>query len=264
MFDKQLWKPAFTYWPSWPCPACRSVALGLRKGKEKKLLDEETGPSKRARSHDDWEPDWIERKFAAILECHNPACGELVSVAGRVALEEEYSYDENGDVSRSHEPCYMPVFFDNAPPIFAIPRECPDAVKTQLLAAFAAIWFDLAAAANRLRAGVEALLDDHGIPKTSLVDGKRKPLTTHSRIEKFKKANADGAEYLMAIKWLGNAGSHGVPADINRNDLLDATALFEATIELVYLKSAEKFAKIAAALNKRKGKPKKHKKKALP
>lgn len=114
MFDKKLWKPQFRYWPTWSCPSCRSVALGLPKAKDK-LLDEETGPSKRAHDEDEWEVEWIERKFATILQCHNPACGDMVAVAGRVSVEQNYDYDENGETVITYDDWYMPIFFDQAP-----------------------------------------------------------------------------------------------------------------------------------------------------
>src|SRR5581483_9192460 len=103
---------------------------------------------------------------------------------------------------------------------------------------------DVASAANRLRAGVEALLDDQGVVKTSVVQRRRQRMSTHSRIERFKQVDDEAAKYLMAIKWLGNTGSHGAPDDVSRGDVLDAMELFEATIERLYLKRAEKYAKI--------------------
>ena len=261
MFDRNLWKERFTFWPTWPCPRCRSVALSIPKVKPQ-LIDEETGPSKRAHSDEAWDPDWIEKRFIALLRCHNPACGEIVSVSGSVFVDMDHYYDENGDTQTQYEDVYKPSYFTDAPPIFAVPEECPQPVSKQLESSFALIWCDTAAAANRLRAGVEALLDNQNIQKTTLSKNRtRERLTTHSRIEKLMKKDKEAADYLMAIKWLGYIGSHDGHAIEARSDILDALSLFEAAIERLYLKKAEKFARLAAAISKRKGKPAKHRRK---
>ena len=41
-------------------------------------------------------------------------------------------------------------------------------------------------------------------------DRNGKPLALHQRLVEFKKSNADIAELLGAVKWLGNDGSHYV------------------------------------------------------
>jgi hypothetical protein len=260
MFEKALWRTKFGAMPTWPCPACESIALGRRKGSDGFRI-EETGPSKRARSHEEWDPEWIEQRFAAILQCHNPACGELVAVCGNVSVEEYYIYDENGEHDYIRGDIYYPTYFEKAPPIFKIHSKCPDAVKAHLVAAFSLIWCDLGAAANRLRAGVEALLDDQGVAKTYIYNRRRRPLSAHNRIEKFRVKDREAADYLMAIKWLGNEGSHGAAEDVSRDDLLNAMELFEAAVDRVFVKSADKFAKLAAGISRRKGKKEKAKRK---
>ena len=56
---------------------------------------------------------------------------------------------------------------------------------------------------------VDAIMTDQGI-ETSIVSKKAKEveLTIHNRIELFEKKNPEVAEMLMAIKWIGNEGSH--------------------------------------------------------
>lgn len=61
----------------------------------------------------------------------------------------------------------------------------------------------------RFRAAAEALLTDRKIPKTTIFKEKRRVwLNLHSRIDKFKKVAPDSADYLFAMKWIGNTGNH--------------------------------------------------------
>jgi len=110
-----------------------------------------------------------------------------------------------------------------------------------------------------MRAGVEALLDDQRIQKSKSGSKKRQYLTTHVRIEKLEVKNPDAAQYLMAIKWLGNTGSHGATSNLSRDDLLNAAEFFEAAVDLLYVKRATKIRRLASEINRRKG-PKKRSK----
>lgn len=259
MFDRALWREAFLSWPTWPCPKCNSVALTLPKAKGA-LLCEEIGPSRQEHSHEAWDVGWIVKHFAALLTCFNPTCGQLVAVAGRASVDEAHYYDEDGETKADYNDVYSPAFFYPAPPIFAIQEQCPEAVGAHLTAAFALIWSDTSGAANRMRAGVEALLDDQRVQKSSSRKGKRQYLTAHTRIGKLAIKHKKAADYLMAIKWLGNSGSHGAIDVMTREELLDAAELFEAALDLLYVKRESKFQRLASEINRRKG-PKRTRKK---
>lgn len=254
MFDRNLWREEFDNWQTWPCPTCGSVALTIEK---KKLAVEETGPSARERDALALLEEIYLARFVGLLVCRNPACGEVVAVSGRVRVEEDNYYDETGETQTNHREYYHPTSFSPAPPIFLIPEDCPGEVASQLKAAFRLIWLDVPASANRLRAGVEVLLTNRRIPQTSKAkSGKRVHLALHQRIEKFKAKNREAADLLMAIKWIGNVGSHGHLDAMSRSDLLDGFELFESAIDLLYTKKFLKIKKMAAAINKRRGRSK--------
>lgn len=233
--NRTLWKPPFAEFPSWMCPRCQSATLALDKDS---LKVRETGPSIAAQAHDAWEPDWINETFSALLECRNPTCGELVAIAGRTHHEEAHSTDmEKQDWEREFEP----LAFVNAPPVFLLSAGCPEEVAAELRKAFALIWSDKGSCANRLRSAVEALLTERGVPKTSISKkGKRVFLLPQARIEKFKIKNAEAAEILTAIKWLGNAGSHANDDELSIDELLDGFELFEHVLNVVYDKSKKR------------------------
>ncbi len=56
-------------------------------------------------------------------------------------------------------------------------------------------------------------------------------------INKFGEKQDDAATQLMAIKWLGNIGSHAGLAVLTRDDLLDAFEHFEYALDLIYTKT---------------------------
>ena len=64
----------------------------------------------------------------------------------------------------------------------------------------------------------------------------------------------EAAKSLEAVKWLGNVGSHANLDSLTIDDLLDGFDLFEHAIERVYVRRAEDLSKMAARINKQKGK----------
>lgn len=79
---------------------------------------------------------------------------------------------------------------------------------------------------------------------------KRVKLSLHNRIEEFKKKSSALADLLMAIKWLGNAGSH-ITA-ITSNDILDAYEMMEHLLAEIYDPPAKNLAKLAKQINQSK------------
>jgi hypothetical protein len=132
------------------------------------------------------------------------------------------------------------------PDIFEIPKKCPPEVKTELSAGFTLFWSDQAAAAGRIRVALERLMDHLGIPmRRKEKNGKFSELSLHHRIELFEKGEPAIGSQLMALKWLGNTGSH--QGKLVRDDLLDAFEILEhALTELI----DQRTAKVAALAKK--------------
>jgi hypothetical protein len=80
-------------------------------------------------------------------------------------------------------------------------------------------------------------------------NGKLVDLSLHGRIEIFAKKNHDVGIQLMALKWLGNTGSHSHAVD--SKDLLDAMEIMEHALMEIIEKRREKVAKLAKGLQKR-------------
>lgn len=188
----------------------------------------------------------MKENYSALLKCFH--CDEHVFAVGKTEVVEVYD-DEHGWCLES---ALKPLFFQPSIQIISIPDECPDDVKAELISASSLFWSDLSASANRIRAALELILTHKKIKKTqSTKSGKRRVLSLHERIELFKAKDAQLAETMLAVKWLGNAGSH--TSSLNTNDVLDAFELLDHVIEELFVEKLKKIRKLTKGINKKKG-----------
>ncbi len=83
--------------------------------------------------------------------------------------------------------------------------------------------------------------------------GKFRYLTLDERIKKFGEKQENAATQFLAIKWLGNIGSHADLAVLTRDDILDAFEHFEYALDLVYVNKGVVLTKRAKHIIKKKG-----------
>lgn len=225
-FDRALWASTYsrTNFPKFPCPTCKNGRLHLDK--ESIQIDEPTY-SKDGSAHTDWEPDWDVQRFRLSLTCDTNSCGEVVVVSGDTTLSQYY--DEE-DSQWAYEALLRPRSFFPAPNIITAPSEAPEDVSKSIQLASGNFWVDPSAAANRLRASAEYLLDFLQIPRTKLnSSGKTYRLQLNDRIAAYEQVNAEHARSLTALRMIGNLGSHGQDVDIEA--LLDAFEIYEDTLD---------------------------------
>ena len=133
------------------------------------------------------------------------------------------------------------------PDMFELLEKCPLEVKAELCAAFRLFWSDQAASAGRVRVSLERLMDHYGILKRRKNrKGKYYDLTLNDRIKEFSKAEPTAEERIMALKWLGNTGSH--KRDVSPDDLLDGFEVLEYFIAEFLDKRSARVAKLARRL----------------
>ena len=243
--DRNLWKPRYDTFPRWPCPACSTGRLHVVDETLKKL-----DASAAAAGHDAWEPDWIRYRFCCLLRYDIPECAEIVALAGIGQVEEV----GDGISEERYEARYSPKFFVDVPPIIQVADEVPETISQRLKADFALYWVDSDASANKIRAAVEALLDDQSVRKT-LVDrnGKRRRIDLYNRIVAYKDRHEDAAKALLAIKWLGNVGSHSNGSGSSKSKVLNALDIFSHVLEVLYVRNAQRIARLAARINRQRG-----------
>ncbi len=127
--------------------------------------------------------------------------------------------------------------------MIVIPAACPKDVREEVIAAFSLYWLDLAACLNRIRNAMELVLDNLKVPKTALDRARKKKqrLSLHHRIEKLEKKRPklkDICEQMMAVKHLGNAGSHSGER-VWPDDVFDGFDILERVLEGMYSDQSE-------------------------
>ncbi|CAI8998894.1 DUF4145 domain-containing protein [Pseudomonas sp. IT-196MI5] len=233
-----------SHWmPAWKCPICKSGHTVLVRDS---LVSHESTTSKNSRGHEAWDPDWIELIFVAWGKCSNERCGQDFSISGTGGLEEFWN-DEEG---RDWDERYYPKMCIPMPEVFDLPTKCPELVKKELTSAFSLLWTSRESCAGRIRVALELLMDHVKVPKQAdTKDGKRYDLKLHRRVEIFTEANPAVGAQLMALKWLGNAGSHD--GDVVLQDLLDAFEILEHTLDEIINERSARVAHLAAKLTSR-------------
>ena len=215
--------------PKWPCPSC---SLGwLIKNNFEFRNNAETAKNGNEEWFDDEHCGFV---FSCLLECNN--CREAVSVSGVGAVEQHFDEEHSGRTASYVY--FVPKFFQPALPIINFPSgpTFPSKISDILEKSFALFWCDYDACANRIRATLEVLLDDmHVIRRVNPDAGKE--LNLHQRIETITAVDgtkeADVKDMLMALKWLGNAGSHELEG-ISRSQLVQGYKMMEAILQLQY------------------------------
>jgi hypothetical protein len=95
---------------------------------------------------------------------------------------------------------------------------------------------------------VEQLLNRFDVsryPRT----GKRLPLSLHSRIVDFGSKKPDVSEKLLAVKRIGNAGSHS--GTLSKQDLLDGHKILHYSPKKLFADEGEETCKQTRQINKR-------------
>ena len=200
------------------CPYCAKSKLApQRKADRKLVMINSLSPEHRKHHETSQDGDETEvHTFALELECTNPECRMVTIVLGRLDAYPDYS----GHV-REYDTTTTPRFFYPPIDVLPVPSYIPNDIRRELQRSYALYFADPAAAANPLRSAVEYFMDAAGVVKKR--DGHR--LSLHKRLVEFKKVNAYIAKLLVAVKWLGNDGSH-YGYGLTQEDLLKAYEVF--------------------------------------
>ncbi|MFY7938069.1 MAG: DUF4145 domain-containing protein [Flavobacterium sp.] len=253
--DVKTWTQRFFYEGSkieWHCPNCGAKSLEILKDK---FVSEETQDSRNMRLKDDnWETNWIELNISGQMQCKN--CKEFVFFIGKGNPEEFGYYDPQiDDYVQEVQTSFIPLYVYPTIHIFEIPEKCPTIVKDGIIESFNIYWTDLESCANKIRISLEHLMDSFKIKKFTLSSQrKRIPLTLHSRINLFPISEVK--DILLAIKWIGNAGSHS-KTSLETIDIIETYKLYEFALQKIYGDEKE-IAKIAKQIIEKKGKRKRN------
>ncbi len=228
---------------NWTCPICFK---GVLRRSEKSLkyyalasaLDDQID-----------EPD--ECLFMAYFIC--TTCTHRITAIGNAEYFDYPDYDTfTGEGEVITEFRIYPKLFNPPVHLFQVfERKIPLKIIEITIQAFSLYWMDQSSCANKIRNVLEAILDDIKIPKSKIHSKKRIQYNLHKRIELFKQTNSELAHLIMAIKWIGNTGSHQI-GTITHDDLLDGFDLLEHVLKALYQEDKNWMLKLAKAINKKK------------
>lgn len=233
----------------WNCPTCGKGLLRVKPGT---FHSEETRASRREHSYDEWEPEWIEYVYSCLLECNNTACKEIISSSGVGSVTHDIGYDEKGELYDDLTACFSPQFFSPNLKIFNYQKNIPDEVTDELENSFSLFFCDPPSSANHIRMALENLLNHMKIKKYRIQKGKRNYLKLHERINLLPKKYHDIQLFFIAVKCLGNAGSHSGNT-VSADDVVDAYELMEKLLTEVFDEKSKKLVALAKNINRNKG-----------
>jgi hypothetical protein len=245
MIKKSLWNNSslFEILPNFICPHCEDEKLGEDKSN---ILEADTEGSRFAVN----QTGLRETYFSKLLRCNDREfCGQVVLVSGEKRVfdtgEKFMNYD-TGKVESDYKQMLLVNYINPPINIINLTRKIPLNIKKLIEKSFSLFWIDENSCANKIRHSLELLMDEFSINKS---------YTLHKRIDLFSKENphfSSLAELLLALKWIGNEGSHS-GHDLKREHLIEGYEILEAIFDKLY---SEKFAVLlnkAKEINKNKG-----------
>ena len=234
--------------PHWICPTCNK---GYIIFKENLVNIKASYATNEAYQEGFYEPVSFSELFSGILICSNDKCKEVVTIIG------ETSHDFNIVYHNSNEPpeqILIPIFKPKCifPPlhIFHLSKKIPKDIKKVIIESFGLYWVDMSSCANKIRTVLEFILNDQNVKKISRHNNKITVLKLHPRLLEFEKTKSEIAKAFMAIKWIGNYGSH--TGELTQDDLLDGLDILKYCLAKLYDDHSEHITKLTTTINKRK------------
>ena len=240
--NRNLYKQSFTLSnsPDYNCPKCNIGLLRIQKDSFKKYttfdLDE-------MQKHPDFEPEWIEYIFNCVFECNNDRCEGKVLCTGHGSVGVDIDVDDYGQQYQEWDDYYRPLFFHPNLNLITIPEDTPTDIKKILNQSFELFFTSPSAAANLVRIAIENILTDQGVEQMK---------NLHQRIEKLPEKHEAVKIHILAVKWLGNAGSHS-DNELSLNDTMDAYELIEYILLQVYAPPTDNLNTLAQDINQSRG-----------
>ena len=235
----------FQKWPSLPCLVCHRGALEMVT-----ISEFESKASADARVGVEIEEGPRSGFFHGELACSQPSCGSKYVVAGEWTRGTD-DPDEETDSLDIYDPSLFGLTVRHILPplpLIALPEGTPEPVKVLVESCSSVLLSDPNAASGRIRTAIEAVLDQQKIQKTG--NSRAERLGIHARLNKLAEKNGPAATHLIAMKWIGNEGTHE-REPVPLRSVLDGLELFARGIEILYDPREARLARMAALINKK-------------
>lgn len=252
--NRSLYKRAFTLNnpPDYNCPICN---IGLLRISKDTFKSHTTFDIEEAQDHPGFDPSWIEYIFNCIFQCNNDKCNSKVACMGTGFVDWDMIFDEDGVPEQIWGDYFKPSFFCPNLKIINIPKPIPEEVLNLLNKSFELFFSSPSSSVNLVRATIEEILTDQKVQRYIVNKNKKRvKLSLHNRIDKLPEKYKDLKDSILAVKWLGNAGSHSKDSlNLDLDDAMDAYELIEEILSKIYGSKNSDLAKIAKSVNKSKG-----------
>ena len=254
-----LLRPKFYLYeiPKFQCPHC---SLGLLITDSNKFISESTEESLKCFNIIGEIEVW-RKHFTTITRCNNPDCREITTISGLSNVvqtgweEEEYDYELKQTFP--HTPTYGDAYdikyVNPCIRLIHIPQDIDSNIERTLNKSFSLFWNDEDACANKIRITIEQLLNFHNVPTTTINKEKVVHLTLHERIKIFSKNNSKLQNLLLAVKWVGNEGSHFDQLSLERQDLVNAYKIIDLIFRDFFDTTRTEIHQLAQAINMNRG-----------
>ncbi|HGT6217305.1 TPA: DUF4145 domain-containing protein, partial [Escherichia coli] len=223
---------------NWPCPTCHQKTLQIVKNT---FVTKDSARTRLNYTEDWFDHEMCESVFICMAECTRPQCQEVVACSG-IGGESHFWEEDVGDHVESW---YRPMCFSPILHPFLIPERCAEEIRQPLIASFSVYLSQPGSAANLIRITVERMLTAIGVPE---LNDNNKRIVLHHRLEKLDGQYASYKDALMAIKFLGNAGSHTYD-EVEIGDIEDAFAIMEYVVNDIFSGRRESIDVITKRIN---------------
>jgi len=250
VIDRNLYKGSFDKNQmnnNWRCPRCNAGILHLKK---EKVIEEVNADTI------EWEkidPDTFHWQvhssfvYTTLLFCSNEECNEKVICSGSSFIEVyDSKQDSEGYVEDLYQTYYKPLFFYPTINIFNIPKDTPEEVKENIIKSFNTFFSDYESSANSLRIALENIINE--------LNENTELRKLHKKIENLASPKYDNIrDKCMALKWLGNDGSHCGNQKMTSDDVLDGYDLLSFVLDTLYTTKSNYINEIVIRLNENEG-----------
>ncbi len=222
--------------PDWPCPYCNIGLLG-----DPKIKELESNESKSQHKEMGWDPEYIKGIALGTLVCNRKKCSESVTFIGDYSVSVEVIMDSDGTGSGlNYFDVVTPLYFNPPLRLIHILPAYPRNIQFELGASFRLYWNEPESCANKIRNCVELILTELKIPRYTK---SKKFIPLHHRIEKLDKKFDPEKTHLMALKIIGNPGSHG--QKIDSLDLVNAYEILDHVLNRIYSNEEKRITKVS-------------------
>lgn len=217
-------------WPRPICPTCDAGHIGFESPER---LESVASEAARNDPDSEWDLYWIRGTFLLRGRCENPRCKQVAQIAGTYRVGYAVASAPPNPQTGQWVHFYRVESIYPAPAIMRVPANTPDDVVRGLTRASRVLFADPGLAATALRSTVELFMTHQGQPATTSKGAFR---TLDDRITAWKKGDVDRArtgDLLLAVKWLGNSGTHE-DSGLRHEDVLRVASILDEALHRTY------------------------------